>query len=205
LLEGSVVPPRGFVYDQPVAGTTRSIAASDRRSLIDALTTFRVANNIEIGDPPREIDEQLGKRSPIYHPPINSGSTNHKPLSRTLTERVRDWIANRYSTLSKLEYVNSTIATQRADICQRCPHNIEWRSNCRACVDEVERNIVIVGKRKSLPHELFACNVCGHENRVAVWLTEKHLRHADRFRDKLPRFCWLKQSGQRNNEKISVS
>lgn len=183
----SVVPPGGFFI---VEEDTR-LEGSDRESLISILTDFRVANHLPIGDPGKEVDRQLGARSPIYHPPQTAPTKAIPP--GTLLERVRDWLANRYSTLNRLRFVNSVEANRRAAICARCPKNIEWRSSCVPCVAEVERNVVIVGgNRRSKVEGLMACAIAGHENNVAVWLHPDHLKHATKFKTKLPRKCWLR-------------
>jgi len=37
-----------------------------------------------------------------------------------------------------------------------------------------------------------ACAVAGHENSVAVWLKSEHLKHAAKFKTKLPKHRWLR-------------
>lgn len=166
----------------------------DRDSLIQNLTNFRIQNRLTIGNPEKDVDDSLMKRSSSYIPPMSKGRVLipiTKPTS--LLDRVKAWLVNRKYGKVKIKYVERTEADRRAAICQKCPANKNWRSSCAPCVRAIEHDIVIVGQnhQSTLHRQLFACSIAGHENSVAVWLDQESLKHSRAFMDKFPRYCWL--------------
>jgi hypothetical protein len=165
----------------------------DRESLINALTNYRIVNNLPFGDPEKDVDAELLRRCPTYHPPIPTGfiAPRGSIQERSLLERCRDWLANRRIQTNALSYVSPQEADKRAAICVKCEHNIEWRNSCAACIPPIEMDIVKLTKnrRTQLHDSLKGCYACGHLNQAAVWLDAQSL--ASSRLKKTPKFCWL--------------
>lgn len=196
---GPVIAPSGgiFRYNRH----NENLEAYTRTALIKKLIDYRTGNNFKLGDPERDVDQEIAKNHGISSGPVPTGKIAEQPMKKlTLTERVGAWIATRYAKLGALAYVGKTEAERRAKICMACPMNKDWRSSCARCshqVPVIERNTMILTQNKRTQHfpRLMACAAAGHENRVAIWLTPKFLQHARAYdRNKYPKLhskCWI--------------
>jgi hypothetical protein len=203
---GPQIVPSGGGFSYNVRGQIAE--GFDRDSLIESLTNFRIQNRLTIGNPEKDVDESLMKRSTSYIPPMSKGRVLipiTKPTS--LLDRVKAWLVNRKYGKVKVKYVDKREADRRAGICFKCPANKNWRSSCAPCVRTIEHDIVVVGQnhQTSLHNRMLACSIAGHDNSVAVWLDQSSLVHAKAYLSKVPTACWLKKIKFEEPKKKEVS
>ena len=182
----AVVPPGGGWRhaERLPDGSYHPFLASTEADLIKQVTQFRVDNGFPIGDV--EID-------------VKSGSTP-RPIpmmgdQRSLRERVTAWKANRQ--FGSLTLVDQETANKRAKQAALCSHNIlDYADDCLACYSHTLQDLYAMRQGKSTPYDnkLGADSICGHDNKTAVWLDEKHLKHRVNYIEKLEKECpncWL--------------
>lgn len=97
--------------------------------------------------------------------------------------------------------VDQNTANIRANICTGCHNNVpdgEARSGCALCggaekviVDQVSKTI-LQGRVTTHNSSLKACNICGCDNKLAVWFPQEYLlkKHDQ---NAYPTFCWKKE------------
>jgi hypothetical protein len=183
----AVIPPGGFRFFQRLPnGSMMLFVGLGKEDLIKQVTTFRLNNNIDLGDVAVEIDKGI------------SGASHKVPGDqRTLRERVTGWKSNR--AYKPLEFVEPEEAERRAKICVDCPYNrVKYADDCIECFSSVERDLYAMRQGKGTEQDpwLGACEVCGHENKTAVHLDGADLLHRKNFESELKEKkpdCWLLQ------------
>lgn len=155
------------------------------------LADYRIANGLPLGDPAQDVMTHHRKTNPANLPHITPTISPPK----NFRERVTQWLANRFNDTRSgaLVYVDEDLAKERAAICAGCPQNQNWKIGCPPCVDNAERQILMITKGHVMEHNLQACAIAGHPNEAAVLLDEKHLKHRTNYKEELPEFCWMKR------------
>jgi hypothetical protein len=183
--EMAVVPSGGYRFVQRLPnGAMQLFAGSSHDDLIAQVRTFRLNNNMDVGDVEAEVKAGIsGPSHKTYNPQYS------------LRERVTGWKSNRM--YQKLEFVSPETADKRATICVDCPYNqARYADDCAECYQHVERDLYAMRKGRTTPndHWLGACQICGHENKTAVHLSGTNLQHKVNYekelRQKKPN-CWL--------------
>jgi hypothetical protein len=179
--EGMRVVPAGGVWshlERLPNGRYHQFIANTEEELWKQVQQFRLNNNLELGD----ISDI--KRKVVGKPPDE----------RTLRDKVTGWVANRM--FQQHEFVTPEEAKRRADICVDCPLNqVKYADSCIECHSKTERDAFALrgGQSTSQDSWLGACACFGHENKTAVWLTEKSLKHRVNNMEKSPEFCWMRK------------
>src|SRR5689334_22111627 len=107
------IPAGGWKYKE-IFRDNKSIVITgvSKDDLIHNLYQFRLENDIPIGSPQEDVENQSKERIMPQQ-------------SRSLRERVTQWKANRMYHQNEL--VNEDVAEERAKICSTCPFNImDW-------------------------------------------------------------------------------
>jgi hypothetical protein len=183
--EMAVVPSGGYRFQQrlPSGGFQQFVGVSND-DLFRQVRTFRLNNNIELGDLEVEIKQGIsGPAHKAYNPQYS------------LRERVTGWKSNRM--YQKIKFVDPELATHRADICQDCPYNnLKYADDCIECFSHTNQDLYAMRQGRTTDQDewLGACEICGHDNKTAVHLSGTNLQHKVNYetqlREKKPN-CWL--------------
>jgi hypothetical protein len=152
--------------------------------LFKQVRTFRLNNNIELGNLEAEIKQGIsGPSHKVYNPQFS------------LRERVTGWKSNRM--YHKIGFVSPERATHRADICQDCPYNnLKYADDCIECFSHTNKDLYAMRQGRTTDQDewLGACEICGHDNKTAVHLSKDNLQHKVNFEKELQEkhpVCWL--------------
>ncbi len=169
----SVIPPGGFHFIEKTPTGEFKIESTSLASVQAALLTYRLNNNVPVGNPQQEVVDYICNNWPHfcsdnaepYLVPAN-------PISREahLSRRVSDWTRQIFD-LGSDNTVAPAEAERRAAICAACPLNADFHAGaCGPCVESLERiGFVWLRNRKtSFDEKLGGCKACGSFNRVAV-------------------------------------
>lgn len=181
----------GFTTIEP-SHAPKGHYASHGDKLVEAVRLFRRTHGLSEGDPALDVAEFIRRASPqndYYRGkvPDNIGKPRIREI-KPLIESVREWLDN--IALRKPRFVSSLEATDRAEVCMRCPQNIRWQINCGECNTEVDKRGVLV--RGEVSFELDSClNACRLHKlylQAAVFIDRDYLpdRHPD-----APEHCWI--------------
>ena len=183
--EMAVVPSGGYRFVQRLPnGSFQQFAGLSHDDLFKQVRTFRLNNNIPIGDLESEIKQGIsGPAHKAYNPQYS------------LRERVTGWKSNRM--YQKIEFVGYEEAALRASICSNCPYNkVNYADDCIECYSHTEKDLFAMRQDRTTPRDslLGACEICGHDNKTAVHLSGNNLlhrvNHEGELREKHPA-CWL--------------
>lgn len=190
---GGAIPPGGWTYAQN--GLPHKITGSTYDDLINNITDARIHNNIPLGNPAKDHEEQFCQNFPSYCDPNSSQIQPEREVSDTETFRtkVASWAGNRYSSAGSIELVNEDEANVRGSICGQCPNNSEWRDGCK-CIGQIDRTLLLIRQGRETKEKLLGCSCFGHDNQTAVWLPAKNLQHAKKNLETSPEFCWLRKT-----------
>ncbi len=197
--EMAVVPPGGYKFFQrlPNGGMQLFVGLSEQ-DLMAQVKRFRMNNNIDVGDLPTEVRKGI---SGAAH------TTASLKDERSLRERVTGWKSNR--AFLKMEFVEQDEAERRAAICVDCPYNqVKYADDCIECFSGTERDLYAMRQGRSTSQDLWlgACEICGHENKTAVHLSENNLKHvvnyAKELEEKAPK-CWCNQIARDQRKEVS--
>lgn len=138
-IEG-MIPPGGWHYVDRLDGIRVPLdgGANDYRDLLDSVLHRRLANRLPVGDVQADVDEYICSNFPaqcgIIHNPIPN-------IPHTDQTRYIDRISQALIKLqdSGVKLVSRELATQRAQSCLQCPHNVEWENQCPSCVGSAKQ------------------------------------------------------------------
>jgi len=106
---------------------------------------------------------------------------------------VLQWANALYKDSGRLQMATGEEANRRAEICSRCPLQMEWVRDCPNCVQSAQRYLSILRQGRDTPHGnaglLKGCNAMGWDNRTAVHLDRAMLPPAN---PPCPNECWLR-------------
>jgi len=183
----NLYPSNGFVFKLPDGTLLRS--SKGWNDLITRVKVYRKVNNLERGDPEKEIHEQACQNNPSLcseqnpPPPVPIAGGNH----RSLKGKMLQWLAETRRRKKELRFVSPEEAKQRAHICAKCQFNVEASGGCSSCrraLSELRDDIL---PRRVLDSRLNSCDRLGFDTSVAAHLDEPRVNNPD-----LPSFCWMK-------------
>lgn len=193
LIKG-IVPPNGFHL--PVGDV---ILRSDSvEGLVSVVEAFRAENGLPYKEVEPEIYEYFCTRWPHFchfydkEAPLQQQQYLPVDTQQQLLNDLQSWSASIINQQNAPLMVDSGTAEARADICNRCDHNVKWKSGCGSCINAIERTAAAIRSAQdtTTSKRLGACRVMRHCNRTAVWLDRVNfLKPAET----LPKACWLNQ------------
>src|ERR1700738_2494654 len=116
----SVVPPDGGWHYYEKDGY--KIQSDSHKNLVDSVRTYRIQNNLPLGNPEAEVDKYLCGKWPhlcgagLTPNPVDDEAPPTAYGQRVMLgigQRVGNWAANRYSRLGALQYVSKETAEAR--------------------------------------------------------------------------------------------
>lgn len=188
------VPPQdqgGFHFYQKLPGGGEfPIVASTKKDLDDKILDYRIKNGLEIGNPPAESNLYLCSLWP--HLCNRSTPKEADEEQGGLRQRTTAWRYNRYSQAQTVKELESEeTAEARAQICSNCPNNQSNKDGCTPCVAENDRVLFMLRQGRATVTKVGGCAITGQDNETAAFLPKSMLKYADKYKDKLPSFCWL--------------
>lgn len=197
-----VVPPRDsraphstWHYYQP--GFVEPIQAQGYEDLIKAIENFRLRNEIEMGDPEKDVQNYLRHRYPRLSKPIGPDKAKKSPAmartSRTLIDEVRLW--SKLAKQRAWKNIPQKQANKRSAVCINCPSNrpVNEITHCTPCVSALNRTQVILTQGKAPADPIGICTTCMQDNRVAVFMPKEELERSLKWVEETPKECWLRE------------
>lgn len=193
------MPVDGWHYEQPLpAGGTQRIpprgCAGNDGELLKQVKQFRANIGVSLDNVEIDIAGYLKVHSPINdkYPgrtrSLNPPQRKARPI-KPLIERIRDWQLVMAPKQPRLLIEDD--AKTRAGVCARCPQNIEWKTGCLPCCDEIIQRGRHLRQRVDYPYadSLRACRLHGFYLPAAVFVDIDKLGdpHPD-----APEVCWMK-------------
>lgn len=181
-------PPGGWHYkDGDVL-----LEANTLNELYTVVENYRAENYLPIGDVHGDIHSFICGNFPSYcHGVDMVVVTSVTPPNRKseLLGDITIWAKNILNSDKKINLVSDELAEVRAKICLDCPHNINWRAGCSACItatDRISTSIRQARDTDSSPR-CGGCAIMRHDNRSAVFFdADQFTLSAD-----LPKKCWI--------------
>lgn len=194
-------PLGGWRYPQPFNGSFSHIEPTHApnghypnygEKLLAAVILFRQTHAIPPGEPERDVAEFIRRASPqndYYHGKLPD--VIGKPRLKSITpliEDLRNWIET--EILLRPALVNVLDATDRAQICIKCPQNIKWRTSCGECNDKVDQRGIVLRGFVNFDYDpaLLGCRVHRIALQPAVFIDRDFLPKRS---DKAPSHCWI--------------
>jgi|TARA_Y100000289_G_C3929123_1_gene155331 hypothetical protein len=194
-----LTPPCGWMYN--IALTNVTIKSSSYNELVNEVKLNLKINNFDIPDNLEEdIQHQICQNSPNTYCK-NSTSLVYRPMdvyngTSAFVHMMRK---------GKKSFVNIEKAEERAEICSKCPLNVQ-NPGCWSCkgfqhiVDKVTK-----GRKTKLDNELKVCGICKCFIKAMVHVDVEILNLTTKkkiIKNKYPDFCWKKKELEEYYEKI---
>lgn len=180
--------PSGYVFKE-ANGTL--LKASSWRSLYAKVKTYREVNRLPAGDPENEVQAQACARAPqlchedVPSTPVPRTEKQRKDSIKSAMLRSMSEMAQRVSK-KEAEFVNDGLAAARADVCRRCPMQVDVGGGCGSCKQAI-RGLAqqIRGKHPELPG--VGCSIFQIHTPSQAYFDDPAVRRND-----LPPECWRK-------------
>jgi len=204
-LSSAIVPPGGFIYDQPLAdGSRMRITGASYDHVLELILKFRLAHLALLVPGVQATQEAVASdyneavcsqypwlckplNAPVPDPSAGQGAPGFIPLFSRMLENL-----NELKNAGAIPYVDQMQAQSRANICMNCPQNIQWETNCGSC----NQNLVALsyqirqGRRLGADSALRGCRAFGTALAVSVWLADP----GGDARYQPPSICWRVRS-----------
>lgn len=178
--------PAGYIFRE-ADGTL--LKSSSWRSLYAKVKSYRETNRLPVGDVENEVQTQACQRSPqLCHedvpsvPPPRTERQRNESLKSAVLRSMSE-LARRVDE-KEADFVPDALAAARADVCRRCPMNIQVGAGCGSCKAAI-RGLAksIRGKHPELPGE--CCSIFLTHTPSQAYFDDPAVRRAD-----LPPECW---------------
>lgn len=203
----SVVPPGGWHYLQKLAsgGQAHKIIGFSFEQLLENILDFRRRHLELCGAENANIEAVRADVKAYYCAHFRQNCADSHPAPQTARglgisrrdqarpiDRAGNWLAQIAST--RPEFIDSGLATHRAQICAACQMNIRWATPCAPCNETVQVRLqnFLGNLRTPLDSHLHMCRIYGHVNAAAVWLANPQSNAL--FPP--PAHCWVPSNGQ---------
>jgi len=200
-LSSSVVPPGGFIYDQPLAdGSKMRITGASYDNICELILKFRLAHlNLLVPGAQATQEAVAGDYNqaicsvypwlckpldaPVPAPSAGQGAATFVPLFSRMLENL-----NQLKQAGQIPYVDQITAQARANICMHCPQNVQWETNCGNCNQNLTALSYQIrqGRRLGCDSALRGCRAYGTALSVSVWLGDP----GGDGRYQPPSICW---------------
>lgn len=181
--------PGGYIFRE-TDGTL--LKSSSWRSLYKKVEDYRKLNGMPAGDVDSEVQAQACARSPQLcqedsppaPPPPRTEKQRNESL-KTVVLRSMHELSRRVDEKSA-QFVPDALAAARADVCRRCPMQVEVGSGCGSCKAAV-RGLAkqIRGSHPELPGN--CCSIFQSHTPSQAYFDDPAVRN-----DALPAECWRK-------------
>lgn len=192
VIQGMVMPDGWHFQVNP----SLRLEADTFPELIKVVEEYRVSNNMPIGEPLDDVVNYICSTYPHQCHQVPGATVSvevERPAQKkiSLLDRIIGWFDRQTRRLDSSAIVLSMEAQQRAAICAKCRFNVNWKTGCGQCSDNINRLSKLVRQGHSIPAErkLKACSILGQENRAAVFLQQDRLESSP----ELPSWCWVKK------------
>jgi hypothetical protein len=206
----NILPPGGFHYKQRLKSSPQRpqfqlIQAGSYAQLVDSVLNFRLSNLGMVASASatkeRVVDDIrfyicgnfpshcTGSKAQLLEAQNGSSQVKTRPdYSRPLS-RIENWLTRLAER--EIEFVDQATATERSQICIKCPLNQPWRTGCQPCNQNADRRAALVrgSHTTGLEPRLKNCQAYGTLLELSVWLKQDHSEQARR---QPPDFCWHK-------------
>jgi hypothetical protein len=204
----TIVPPGNWHYKQRLKSSPQRpqfqlIQAGSYDQLVDNVLNFRLAN-LEMTPVATATREQViddikfyicgnfpshctGSRAQLLAAQNGESRIKTRPDYTRPLSRIENWLTR--LSENQIEFVDQSTATERANICLKCPLNQSWRTGCGACNDNAERRATLIRGSHStgLEPKLKNCQAFGTLIDLSVWLKQDY---SEAPRRQVPDFCW---------------
>jgi hypothetical protein len=183
-----IVPPGGFHYFQ---GDVR-IDSDTLEGLYNAVMHHRAANSIPHQNTRDDVDAYLCGQNPQFCHSVDEVVVKVIPTAKNVQELMDDiqtWARNILASPRPHPLVGDELAEARAQICGKCPYNVNWRGGCGPCITATDRLSASVRQARETDSTkvLGGCSVLRHDNRAAVFMNPEDLATSS----DIPDLCWL--------------
>lgn len=167
------------------------IVGESWKDVFAKVKAYRERNDLPEGRIEEEVLAQACSRNPhlCYSDQGTPVQPAGRPGNETLRSRVFNWLEGMVKARASgpLRQVSNGLAAQRAEICARCPFNVQFGETCHACQIALNeyRGKLIEGK--IVDRRLGGCSQLGCDLLTAILLDEAAIRS-----DQLPANCWRK-------------
>jgi hypothetical protein len=188
-LSSAVVPPGGFVYEQPLSGGGLSIIVGGSFDDILAKVLVYRQQNGPVLDPqysvatPDAVASDYHAQVCTRYPWICTPQRDPLPVTvpvdggpstpwEMLYSRMLRWV-DTVRTQGQ-SWVDQKTASDRALVCAQCPQNVAWETNCGPCNQNLSTLAagIIGGRRTPSGPMLKGCRSFGTLQALAVWMSE---------------------------------
>jgi hypothetical protein len=183
-LNPNIHPHAGHFFKDSDGATLR---ASTWAGVIKRVTLYRQRAGYPPGNPEQEVIAQACSRDPVLCREDN-GEHAAQVKRQPLKARVLTWLTRTKADKEK-EFVEETVARQRAAICATCPNNKDLPGGCASCraATKILREQII--ERRFQDGRLRACDALGEDLPTSVNLELQSVEDAS-----LPANCWRKRT-----------
>lgn len=173
--------------------------------LVEKLHSFRINNNLDLGDPSAEIQDYLCRQTPG---PKCVPANPAKPLPGVKASggMVARFISAMIAWMKSDQAISQEEADERSELCGSCSFNAPIDDlACFGCFGILAKIAQVIGNRKTrLDSSLQHCSICGCSNAIQVWAPMDVLSRVHKFEDfpdnigindgnGVPVKCWKKQ------------
>jgi len=185
-LSSSIVPPGGFIYDQPLAdGSHMRISGASYDNILELILKFRLVHlavlpagtqatqEAVLADYNQAVCSQYPWLCRPLDAPVPAAAAGQGAAFVPLFTRMLDNL-NQLKNAGAIPYVDQLAAQTRANICLNCPQNVQWETNCGNC----NQNLIALsyqvrqGRRLGCDSGLRGCRAYGTALPVSVWLAD---------------------------------
>lgn len=183
----NLYPRDGYVFKNPDGAIIRS--SKGWNDLIARVRDYRRMNNMPPGDVVNEVHAQACQNNPAYCYDASRVVAPPPNPPRTLKSSVLQWLADVRRRVAELQFVSSSVAEARANVCASCPFNKPLPSGgcapCKAAVNEIRAQVLV---NRKVDARLHTCECLRVDNAVLA-----HLEHPAMDNPELPGHCWFKR------------
>lgn len=189
--------PHGGSYDVADPLTRKTISGTTFEMLLNNGVAARQANSLPIGaEYEDEIEAQVCKHYPEECGYARPGVPRTASLNLWDVVRGSQVMIAHKSHGSQL--VDEATAIARAEVCSRCPLNVEYSLPCNRCIDALKNVVSAITGNHHTPFDsqLKTCGVCSCYTAAHVWLPYSTLEHGltDKMKEEFANisWCWKK-------------
>lgn len=156
--------------------------------VVARVVKYRQRAGLAPGDPFQEVTNQACQRNPVLCRD-DDGTTQRQVKKESLKTRVIKWL-NGLREDKGIQFVDSQLARDRAQVCANCPKNTSLPSGCASCRAAVkELRTAVIGKRYQ-DGRLNACMVLGSDLQTLVHLEVQTVDNEELPHNK----CWMRRT-----------
>ena len=183
-----MIPPGGWHYYQ----SDTKITGYSYADLLKSVESYRAENHLTSGDITGDVNGYICSNWPQFCHGVDMvaiTSIDAQTATGDLMNDIQTWAKNILQSQEPHPLVLDALAEQRAQICRRCPSNVNWRGGCGACVASTERVCASVRQARDTASTpvLGGCALMRHDNRTAVFMDRNQIQRSTN----IPAECWV--------------